>query len=156
MNISSAPTPIHEELKSLSTLIGNALTKTYGPGQQVLRVEMVGPKVGHDLRQKALQAIFYAFLFIALYISWRFEPKVSRGLTMLLVMGVGIYLLNGLDLNAVYLIGGALFVTLALCWFLRLPYALGALLSLVHDILITVGSSRFSTRNSPWRSLRPC
>ncbi|MDR3569256.1 MAG: protein translocase subunit SecF [Syntrophobacteraceae bacterium] len=130
---------VHEELKSLSVEIANALTKAYGPGQQVLRVEMVGPKVGHDLRQKALQAIFYAFLFIALYISWRFEPKVSSGLTMLAIVGIGIYALNGLDLNAEYMIGGALIVTLALCWFLRLPYALGALLSLVHDILITVG-----------------
>ncbi len=130
---------IHEELKSLSTVIGNALTKAYGPGPQVLRVEMVGPKVGRDLRQKALQAIFYAFLFIALYISWRFEPKVSSGLAMLFIMGLGIYLLNALNLNAEYLIGGALVVTLALCWFLRLPYALGALLSLVHDILITIG-----------------
>jgi preprotein translocase subunit SecF len=129
----------HEELKSLYAEIGDALTKAYGPGQHVLRVEMVGPKVGRDLRQKALQAIFYAFLFIALYISWRFEPKISSGLTMLLIVGIGIYALNGLDLNAEYLIGGAIFVTLALCWFLRLPYALGALLSLVHDILITVG-----------------
>jgi preprotein translocase subunit SecF len=39
----------------------------------------------------------------------------------------------------VFLIGGALVVTLVLCWILQLPYALGALLSLVHDILITVG-----------------
>jgi preprotein translocase subunit SecF len=100
---------------------------------------MVGPKVGRDLRQKALQAIFFAFLFIALYISMRFEPKASAGLTMLLAMGVLIYLLTELNINAIVLIGGALAVTLALCWFLRLPYALGALLSLVHDILITVG-----------------
>ena len=57
----------------------------------------------------------------------------------LVVMGLGIYLLDALGLNAVYLIGGALVVTFVLCWFLKLPYALGALLSLVHDILITVG-----------------
>ncbi len=130
---------IHEELKSLSGVIENALTKAYGPGQKVLRVEMVGPKVGRDLRQKALQAIFFAFLFIALYISMRFEPKASAGLAMLLAMGILIYLLTELNINAIILIGGALAVTLALCWFLRLPYALGALLSLVHDILITVG-----------------
>ena len=52
---------------------------------------------------------------------------------------MGIYLLEAIGLSAVYLIGGAIVVTLALCWFLQLPYALGALLSLVHDILITVG-----------------
>jgi preprotein translocase subunit SecF len=42
-------------------------------------------------------------------------------------------------MNAVYLIAAALAATLILCWVLKLPYALGALLSLVHDILITVG-----------------
>ena len=60
-----------------------------------------------------------------------------------LIMGgvliVGIYLLEALGLNAVFLIGGALVITLVLCWVLKLPYALGALLSLVHDILITIG-----------------
>jgi preprotein translocase subunit SecF len=130
---------IHEELGSLSNRIQDELDKTFGQGQQVLRVEMVGPKVGHDLRQKAFHAIFYAFLFIAVYISWRFEFRLSAGLAMLLVMGLGIYLLDALGLNAVYLIGGALAVTFVLCWFLKLPYALGALLSLVHDILITIG-----------------
>jgi preprotein translocase subunit SecF len=134
---------IHEELGSLSNKIEDQLNKTYGPGQQVLRVEMVGPKVGHDLRQKALHAIFYAFLFIAVYISWRFEFKLSAGLIMLVVMGLGIYLLDALGLNAVYLIGGALVVTFVLCWYLKLPYALGALLSLVHDILITIGIFAF-------------
>ncbi|MGA2403663.1 MAG: protein translocase subunit SecF, partial [Syntrophobacteraceae bacterium] len=104
-----------------------------------LRVEMVGPKVGHDLRQKALYAIFYALLLIAIYISGRFEFKWTSSLVMGGVLIVGIYLLEAIGLSAVYLIGGALVVTLLLCWFLQLPYALGALLSLVHDILITVG-----------------
>ena len=134
---------IHEELGSLSNQVADLLNKAYGPGQQVLRVEMVGPKVGHDLRQKALHAIFYAFLFIAVYISWRFEFRLSAGLIMGLVMGLGIYMLDALGLNAVYLIGGALIITFVLCWFLKLPYALGALLSLVHDILITVGIFAF-------------
>ena len=130
---------IHEELGSLSNQIEGELNKSYGPGQQVLRVEMVGPKVGHDLRQKALYAIFYALLLIAIYISGRFEFKWTSSLIMGGVLIVGIYLLEAIGLSAVYLIGGAIVVTLALCWFLQLPYALGALLSLVHDILITVG-----------------
>ena len=33
----------------------------------------------------------------------------------------------------------ALVVTLAACWFLRLRYALGAIVALIHDVLITVG-----------------
>jgi len=134
---------IHEELGSLSNQIEEELSKTYGPGQQVRRVEMVGPKVGQDLRQKALYAIFYALLFIAIYISGRFEFKWTSSLIMGGVLIVGIYLLEALGLNAVFLIGGALVITLVLCWFLQLPYALGALLSLVHDILITIGIFAF-------------
>jgi len=105
----------------------------------VRRVEMVGPKVGKDLRQKALYAIFYALLLIAIYISGRFEFKWTSSLVMGVVLILGIYLLEAIGINAVFLIGGALTITLVLCWFLQLPYALGALLSLVHDILITIG-----------------
>lgn len=130
---------IHEELQSLSNKIEEDLTKAYGPGQTVLRVEMVGPKVGQDLRQKALYAIFYSLLLIAIYISGRFEFKWTSSLIMGGVMVVGIYLLEALGLNAIFLIGGALIITLVLCWVLKLPYALGAVLSLVHDIVITVG-----------------
>jgi len=37
-------------------------------GFSVQRLEMVGPKVGADLRGKALEAIFYSVLLIAIYI----------------------------------------------------------------------------------------
>ena len=63
------------ELAGLNDKIKNALTSEFGQGVEIRRVEMVGPKVGEDLRQKALFAIFYAILFIAIYISGRFELK---------------------------------------------------------------------------------
>ena len=128
------------ELQSLSHQAQEVLSKAYGEGQvTVRRVEMVGPKVGEDLRQKALKAIFYALLFIAIYISGRFEFKWAISGVMGGVLLVGIYLLEAMGLNTIYLIVAALIITLLLCWFLKLPYALGALLSLVHDILITIG-----------------
>ncbi len=130
---------IHEELQSLSNKVEEELNQAYGPGQQVRRVEMVGPKVGQDLRQKALYAIYYALLLIAIYISGRFEFKWTSSLIMGGVLIFGIYLLEAIGLNPVFLAISALIVTLVLCWFLELPYALGALLSLVHDIVITVG-----------------
>ena len=131
---------ISSELQSISQQAQDELSKTYGEGQvTVRRVEMVGPKVGEDLRQKALKAIYYALLFIGIYISGRFEFKWAISGVMGGVMLVGIYLLEAIGLNAIYLILGALIITLLLCWFLKLPYALGALLSLVHDILITLG-----------------
>jgi preprotein translocase subunit SecF len=59
----------------------------------IKRVEMVGPKVGKDLRKKGLKAIIFALIGLLIYIAWRFE----------------------------------------------LGFALGAILALVHDVLITLG-----------------
>ncbi|MFZ2447290.1 MAG: protein translocase subunit SecF [Syntrophobacteraceae bacterium] len=130
---------IQEELASISNKIEDELAKKYGPGQSVRRVEMVGPKVGKDLRQKALFAVYYSLLLIAIYISGRFEFKWVSSLIMGGVLTVGVYLLEAVGLNPAYVAVGALIVTLGLCWVLRLPYAFGALLSLVHDIAIVVG-----------------
>ena len=60
---------------------------------KVQRIEKVGPKIGKELIIKALLAIFWAMLFILIYVIWRFEFK----------------------------------------------YALGAILALIHDVLITIG-----------------
>ncbi len=129
---------VQEELASLSTRVEQELARKYGPGQDVRRVEMVGPKVGQDLRQKALYAIFYALLLTAIYISWRFEFRLVNSMIMGAVMIVAIYLLEAIGLNAVYLIIGAFITTLVLCWFLKLPFAIGALISILHDIGIVV------------------
>lgn len=129
------------ELSNLGAKVQETLDKTYGAGQAtVRRAEMVGPKVGQDLRQKALFAIYYALLFIAIYISGRFELKWALSGIMVLVLLVGVYLLEALGLPVTYLIIGALLITLALCWVLKLPYALAAVLALLHDVLITVGA----------------
>jgi preprotein translocase subunit SecF len=41
--------------------------------------------------------------------------------------------------NTGYLIIGALIITIALCWYLRLAFALGAIVALVHDATVTIG-----------------
>jgi preprotein translocase subunit SecF len=129
-----------EEMANLSNRVGDAFNKAFGEGQStVRRAEMVGPKVGQDLRQKALFAIYYAMLFIAIYISGRFEMKWGTAAIMVAVMMVGVYLLEAIGLSVVYLIIGAFVVMLGLCWVLKLPYALAAVLALLHDVLITVG-----------------
>lgn len=131
---------ITEGLQSFAQQVQENLEKVYGKDNvSVRRVEMVGPKVGHDLRQKALFAIYYALLFIAIYISGRFEFKwLSSGLMAVLLIA-GVYLLEMLGVRVTYVIIGALLITLALCWKLKLPYALGAVLALLHDVLITIG-----------------
>lgn len=89
------------EGKDLSGLISGSLESVYGEGKvDIRRVEMVGPQVGKDLRQKGLLSISYAMIGILIYIAWRFE----------------------------------------------LRYAIGAIIALLHDVLITLGAFSITGR----------
>lgn len=82
------------ELEGLSDKIAEALGTTYGKEHvEIRQVEVVGPKIGKDLRQKGLLAMLYAVIGILIYVTWRFE----------------------------------------------LRYAVGAIVALIHDVVITVG-----------------
>ncbi|MFP4168521.1 MAG: protein translocase subunit SecF [Desulfonatronovibrionaceae bacterium] len=105
----------------------------------IQRLEMVGPKVGSDLRSNALEALFYAVLLIAIYISGRFEKRWMTAAVMAGGLAVGVYLLKLFYLPMGFLIIAATLITLGLCWYLRLNYALGAVVALIHDVLITLG-----------------
>jgi preprotein translocase subunit SecF len=119
--------------------IQQALESSTGKGVTVRRVEMVGPQVGKDLREKALFAMFYSLLFIAIYISGRFELKwLLSGVIAGVLMGA-VYFLSIFNVSIPYLIAAALLVSLALYWFLGLKYAMGATVALIHDVTITVG-----------------
>jgi preprotein translocase subunit SecF len=88
------------DLEGLSGQIEATLQEAYGKdGVEVRRTEMVGPKVGKDLRRKGILAIVYALIGILIYITWRFE-----------------------------------FI-----------FAVGAIIALAHDVMITVGA--FSIAN---------
>jgi preprotein translocase subunit SecF len=87
--------------KNLSGQISGNLNMVYGEGMvDIRRMEMVGPQVGKDLRQKGLLSIVYAMIGILIYISWRFE----------------------------------------------LRFAIGAIVALVHDVLITLGAFSITGR----------
>jgi preprotein translocase subunit SecF len=88
------------DLEDLSGQIEGTLQEAYGKsGVEIRRTEMVGPKVGKDLRKKGILAIVYALIGILIYITWRFE-----------------------------------FI-----------FAVGAIIALAHDVMITVGT--FSIAN---------
>lgn len=136
------------DLQGLSDRVRQTLAKTYGPGNaEVRRVEMVGPKVGKDLREKALLAIFYAIILIAVYISGRFEQKWGLAAGMAGALVGATLLVQALISSmggdggtaVVWLIITALVVTVGACWLLKLRYALGAIVALIHDVVITVG-----------------
>ncbi len=87
--------------KELSGMISGSLNTVYGKGNvDIRRVEMVGPQVGKDLRQKGILSLVYAMIGILIYISWRFE----------------------------------------------LRFAIGAIVALLHDVLITLGAFSISGR----------
>ncbi len=125
--------------EGFSTDIKKALEANTRSEVEIRRVEMVGPQVGKDLREKALFAIFYALLFITIYISGRFELKwILSGVVAAALIGA-VYLFNLFDVSIPFLIGAALMVTLVVFWFLELKYAMGAIVALMHDVLITIG-----------------
>jgi len=127
------------ELSSLGDRVEQALRTTFGDSVEIRRVEMVGPKVGKDLRQKALFAIFYSILFIAIYISGRFEMKWLMSIIMAVCLAFVVYITSELGISVTWLILVALIVTLTLCLFLNLKYALGAIIAIIHDVTITLG-----------------
>jgi preprotein translocase subunit SecF len=63
-----------EDTGATRALVETALDRVLGPGKySVLRAEAVGPKVGEELRQKALMAILLSSLVILIYLAIRFE-----------------------------------------------------------------------------------
>ena len=64
--------------------------KAYASGLTVVRQEMVGPKVGKDLRGKALLSIFWAVLGILIYVSLRFRFRFAVAAVIALIHDVGI------------------------------------------------------------------
>jgi len=134
------------ELTGLSDRVEEALKVEFGKGVEIRRVEMVGPQVGEDLRQQALFAIFYSLLFIAIYISGRFELKWLMSIIMALSLAFVVYVTSRFGISVTWLILIALLVTLTLCLFLNLKYALGAIIALIHDVIITVGAFALTDR----------
>jgi preprotein translocase subunit SecF len=79
------------ELKQgLPQQVGNALTERFkGKSDfEVLRVESVGPRVGKDLRQRAVLAVLAATVVMGIYIAIRFEPRFGIGAAVALLHDV--------------------------------------------------------------------
>lgn len=136
------------KLDGLPERVTASLKAAYGDKfEEVRYVRTVGPKVGRDLRDKALKAILFAILLIAVYISGRFEAKwFLAGVMAALLVGAVLLVQTIVTTGRgeagsamVILIVTALVVTVGACWLFRLRYAMGAIVALLHDVLITVG-----------------
>jgi preprotein translocase subunit SecF len=125
--------------EGFSDKVKSALASEAGGEVEIRRMEMVGAQVGQDLREKALFAMFYALLFITIYISGRFELKWMISAIVAVALIGAVYLFTLFNVSIPFLIAAALVVTLVLFWFLELKYAMGAIVALIHDVTITVG-----------------
>ncbi len=77
----------------LTGTIMGALDKAIADNKaEVRREELVGPKVGSELRTKATNAILIALVLILIYISIRFEFKFAVGAVVALIHDVAITL----------------------------------------------------------------
>lgn len=76
---------------------------------EVLRVDVVGPQAGANLRTSAILSIFYAALGILVYIGIRFDikyaPGVVRALLVDVIITVGIWVLLQREFNLTVLAG---------------------------------------------------
>jgi preprotein translocase subunit SecF len=66
--------------EDISTKVQKGLVGKFGEQAfEVRRVETVGPKVGKDLRQKAILAVLFSTIMMGVYIAFRFEPRFGLG-----------------------------------------------------------------------------
>ncbi|GJL79196.1 MAG: protein-export membrane protein SecF [Nitrospinaceae bacterium] len=78
-----------EKLEEVGSQVKNSLKDKFNLEDiTVERVEMVGPKVGRDLREKAVLSILYSLVGIVIYISWRFEFQYAIAAIIALVHDV--------------------------------------------------------------------
>lgn len=74
------------DLEALQQSVEEALRGKFGEGSfELRRTELVGPKVGEELRRKGVNAVLYAILGILIYIAWRFEFRFALGAVLALV-----------------------------------------------------------------------
>ncbi len=91
--INVASTEKETGLAGLSDLITEEFEKTFGAGGfEVRRTEMVGPKVGHELRRKGMMAVLFSLMGILAYIWFRFELRFGIGAVVALAHDVVITL----------------------------------------------------------------
>ena len=77
------------ETKGITDTLTQALERQFGKDRfELLRVELVGPRVGQELRQRALLAVLFSTLLMGTYIWFRFEFRFGIGAAVALVHDV--------------------------------------------------------------------
>lgn len=91
------------------TIVVNQIKKELGDSYKYERVEVIGPTIGEELKQKSLLASILALLAISIYIWFRFEWPFAIGCMLSLahdlVIIVGMFALFKWDFNMVVVAG---------------------------------------------------
>ncbi len=91
------------------TEVVNQIKKELGTEYNYERVEVIGPTIGNELKQKSLLASILALLAISIYIWFRFEWPFAIGCMVALahdlIIVVGIFALFGWDFNMIVVAG---------------------------------------------------
>jgi preprotein translocase subunit SecF len=113
------------------------------PVREIKREEMVGPKIGAELKDKSLLAVIYCMVGLMIYIAWRFSPYGPRALAL----GAGIIavlqILLLLPIPKIYIIVVVFIGFMYVCWYFNMTFATAAILALVHDVLVTMAFFAF-------------
>lgn len=72
----------------LQTAVGKIFKENFPSFSEIRRVETVGPKVGEELKEKAIYAALYAIIGILIYIGIRFKPQFAVASVVALVHDV--------------------------------------------------------------------
>ncbi len=123
----------------LSLKIKAAIEKGTGKTVEVVGKDSVGPQVGQDLWDKAVASMFYAMIFMLIYISGRFELQWVPSLVMSSIILGAVYLLSLFGVPMYALMAVALVIALVCFYLFKLRAAMGAIIALMHDVLLTVG-----------------
>ncbi len=77
--------PVKGDPNEIVDTVTGVVKKTFNGKVEIRRVEMIGPTVGKELREKGIMALIYALIGILLYVAWRFEPIFAFGAILALV-----------------------------------------------------------------------
>ncbi len=90
--------------QGVGEMVGIALSKRFGRGSfERRRTESVGPKVGKDLREKALSSMIFALLGILAYVSIRFQFRQAIASVIALlhdvIITMGVFAISGKEFS---------------------------------------------------------
>jgi len=91
-------------LEGVSSRLTKQLEGKVGTGTvELRRVEYVGPQVGKELRRRGFLSLFYACIFILIYLAIRFDFSFAPGAVIALAhdafLAVGLYCITGMEFN---------------------------------------------------------